>query len=135
MGADQNRHTTTEVRASAGRPQAHTLDRIAANAQDIHGVWARDVQAGDWVVVRTRNSVYSLASLGDGRFSVAGGWFASEGAETTPVRVLGCTWGGHAILTNMIAAPGMFIEFGNGVRTTRVREVQVLRGAAGTDVH
>ena len=48
------------------------------------------------------------------------------------MRVLGCTWGGRAILTEMIAAPGMFIEFDNGVQTTRVREVKVLRGGADT---
>lgn len=121
-----------DLRMTAG---AHTLDQITAHAEGTRGVWARDVRAGDWVVVRTRNSVYSLASLGDGRFSVAGGWFAAKCAEATPVRVNGCTWGGSAILTGMVAAPGMFLEFDNGVRTTRVREVSVLRGAAGADVH
>jgi hypothetical protein len=31
----------------------------------------------------------------------------------------------------MLAAPGMCIEFGNGVRTTRVRDVEVIRDVAG----
>lgn len=119
---------TTEVRVQ-------TLDRITADARDAHGVWGRDVRAGDWVIVRTRNSVYSLAALGDGRFSVAGGWFAAKCAEATPVRVVGCTWGGRAILTGMVAAPGMFVEFDNGVHTTRVREVRLLRGTAGLEPH
>jgi hypothetical protein len=35
----------------------------------------------------------------------------------------------------MVAAPGMFVEFDNGVRTTRVREVHVLRGNAGMTPH
>lgn len=135
MTQDMNRQATTEVRASEFRTRAHTLDRITADARDIHGVWARDVRAGDWVVVHTRNSVYSLSALGDGRFSVAGGWFAAMGADATPVGVAGCTWGGRAILTGMVAAPGMFVEFDNGVRTTRVREVRVLRGTAGVEPH
>ncbi|MSO50052.1 MAG: hypothetical protein EXQ49_09160 [Acidobacteria bacterium] len=114
---------------------AHSLERIADHSRSIQGVWACDIKPGDWVVVRTRNSVYSLAALGDGRFQVAGGWFAAEGLESTPVRVVGCTWGRRAILTDLVAAPGMFIEFSNGVHTTRVRNVRVLRGGGTTTAH
>ena len=109
---------------------AHTLDRISDHARTVDGVRTDDVQAGDWVVVRTKNSVYSLAALGGDRFQVAGGWFAAQGLESTPVRVVGCTWGGRAILTGMVAAPGMFMEFDNGLTTTRVRDVRLLRGCA-----
>lgn len=108
---------------------ALSLDRIADHSRTIQGVWTSDVQAGDWVVIRTKNSVYSLAVMGDGRFQVAGGWFQSQGISAARVRILGCTWGGRAILTGIVAAPGMFIEFDNGVKTTRVRDVTILRGA------
>ena len=111
---------------------AHTLERMADNARTIQGVWSTDLKAGDWVIVRTKNSVYSLAALGDGRFQVSGGWFTSHGGYARLVRVLGCTWGGRAILTEMIAAPGMFIEFDNGVQTTRVQHVRVLRSSDTT---
>jgi hypothetical protein len=59
-----------------------------------------------------------------------GGWFRREQAEDSPVRIRGCTWGGSALFSNggMIAAPGMCIEFDNGVRTTRAREVRLIRG-------
>jgi hypothetical protein len=89
------------------------------------------VQAGDWVVVRTKNSVYALSAAGDGTFHVAGGWFHAHDAEATPVRVAGCTWGGRALHTGLVAAPGMCLEFGNGVRTTRIREVRLIRGEVG----
>ena len=59
--------TTTTVQDRVG--EARTLDRIVAHAQQIEGIWAQEVEAGDWVVVRTRNSVYSLAALGDGKTS------------------------------------------------------------------
>lgn len=109
--------------------EARTLDRLTAHAPEIDGVWNNRVQAGDWVVVRTRNSVYSLAAMGDGTYQVAGGWFAAEGCDNIRVRILGCTWGGHAIHTGLVAAPGMFLEFGNGVRTTRIRDVRLVRGS------
>ena len=114
---------------------AHTLERMADNARTIQGVWASDLKAGDWVIVRTKNSVYSLAALGDGRFQVSGGWFTSHGGYARLVRVLGCTWGGRAILTEMIAAPGMFLEFANHVRTTRICEVRLIRPEAMPTVH
>ena len=107
--------------------EGRTLDRITASARDIEGVWAHEVREGDWVVVRTRNSTYSLASVGNGRYQVVGGWFSAEGCDNVRVRVVGCTWGGTAIHTGLVAAPGMFLEFDNGVRTTRIREVRLMR--------
>jgi hypothetical protein len=107
--------------------EGRTLDRITASARDIEGIWAHEVREGDWVVVRTRNSTYSLASVGNGRYQVVGGWFAAERCDNCRVRVVGCTWGGTAIHTGLVAAPGMFLEFDNGVRTTRIREVRLMR--------
>jgi hypothetical protein len=126
--------TTSGIRldpdAPSGAVSARTLDRLSAHARTVEGVWARSIQPGDWVVVRTKNSVYSLAAAGDGSYQVAGGWFRQHGAERTPVRVAGCTWGGRALHTGLVAAPGMCLEFANGVRTTRIREVRLIRGAA-----
>jgi hypothetical protein len=105
----------------------HTLDRLVEAASSVQGVRGPDLSAGDWLVVRTKNSVYLLAAQGDGRFSVSGGWFSAHDADTASVGITGCTWGGRAILTGLIAAPGMCIEFDNGVCTTRVRQVQLIR--------
>ena len=109
-----------------------TLDRLVEHAEGIDGVWADDVQPGDWVVVRTKNSTYSLAALGKGRYRAAGGWFRSNGTGDHDVRISGCTWGGAAIHTRLVAAVGMFLEFDNGVRTTRIREVTLVRGGSDT---
>ena len=126
--------STSAIRPASGTPastvSARTLDRLSAHARIVEGVWARAVRPGDWVVVRTKNSVYSLSAAGDGTFEVAGGWFQAHDAEATPVRVAGCTWGGRALHTGLVAAPGMCLEFGNGVRTTRIREVRLIRGQA-----
>lgn len=111
---------------------ARTLDRIVEHAEVIDGVWVENVQLGDWVVVHTKNSVYSLAPQGKGRYRVSGGWFATSGPEGQEVRIAGCTWGGAAIHTRLIAAVGMYLEFDNGVRTTRIRDVRLVRGGDDT---
>ena len=110
---------------------ARTLTKLAGVAPDLDGIWKRDTRAGDWVVAKTRNSTYTLAVQTDLSVVVTGGWFAGTGEDGGRVQVAGCTWGGSAILTGMLAAPGMCIEFSNGVRTTRVREVKVIRDVAG----
>ena len=86
-----------------------------------------DLLPGDWVAVKTRNSWYSLFDLGGGLFLVSGGWFDHEGIAPAIVTVAGCTWGGRAIRTDVVACPGLFLEFGNGVATTRIREVHLIR--------
>jgi len=109
---------------------AASLDRIIENAAEIPGLWSDQVRPGDWILVRTRNSCYSLSAQEDGRFLVAGGWFAARGREQDPVRVCGCTWGGSIIHTRIVAAAGMFLEFDNGVRTTRIADVRLIRGGS-----
>jgi hypothetical protein len=119
--------TTSIQRAPGTGTHAATLDRLVEHAGEIDGVWTDNVQTGDWIIVRTRNSVYSLAPLGQGRFHVTGGWFAARAAEERNVRIAGCTWGGAAIHTRLVAA-GMFLEFDNGVRTTRIQDVRLIKG-------
>lgn len=130
MGRVASTITSAHLPVTSGAG-VRTLDRMVERSDVIDGVFAHDVQPGDWIVVRTRNSVYSLAAGDKGRYRVAGGWFAATGVEDGHVRVAGCTWGGAAIHTRLVAAVGMFLEFDNGVRTTRVREVTLIRGGDG----
>jgi hypothetical protein len=112
--------------------KSRTLESLSESARSIDGIWASDVEAGDRLVVRTQNSLYTLTALGNGRFRVAGGWFAANSLESDEVRIVGCTWGGHAILTDLVAAPGMCIEFDNTVHTTSVRDIRLFRyGVSG----
>jgi len=112
--------------------KAIPIDSLAEAAGIVGGVRRRELGAGDRVVVSTRNSVYSLTARADGFFEVSGGWFEREGAGTVRVEVLGCTAGGHALFSEHIAAPGLFMEFGGGLRTTRIRTVRRLMAAGGT---
>ena len=107
--------------------EARTLDRIVAHAQRSKASGHATSSEGDWVVVRTRNSIYSLASRRRRPLSRRRRLVRGRQCENVRVRVVGCTWGGTAIHTGLVAAPGMFLEFDNGVRTTRIREVRLMR--------
>ena len=121
----------TSLRQTPPESGVRTLDRLTADAHSIDGVWVDSIEPGDFIVIHTRNSAYALVALGDGRYRVTGGWFESTGANGTDVRIAGCTWGGAAIHTRLVAAAGMFLEFDNGVRTTRIKDVRLFRSDDG----
>jgi hypothetical protein len=111
------------------RPRrAHSIDALAKAADLIGGVRRRDLAPGDRVIVSTKNSVYSLTVRADGSFVVSGGWFEREGLGPTRTEVLGCTTGGSALFTEHIAVTGLFLEFPEGLRTTRIRRVRRIAG-------
>lgn len=125
---DQGRPDRPPRASGSGSYGARTLAGITGNAQFLDGVRRSDVSFGDRVVVTTRNSVYSLWPIGDGTFAVRGGWFDREDAPSM-VAVNGCTYGGSVIHQDLIASPGLFLEFGNRVLTTRIQAVEVVRYA------
>lgn len=118
--------STARRRTSVATP---TLESITIEAGRVEQIRKRDLRWGDWIVIRTRNSVYTLRMLDDEQFAVSGGWFDEQQLSPHPVTVNGCTWGGSAIKQDIVAAPGLCLEFGNRVMTSRIRQVQVLRGA------
>jgi hypothetical protein len=114
-----------------GKPlKAIPIDELADAAEGVGGVRRQDLNSGDRVIVSTKNSVYSLTARSGGVFEVSGGWFEREGEGTVTVEVLGCTAGGHALFSDHIAAPGLFMEFADGLRTTRIRTVRRIEAKA-----
>jgi hypothetical protein len=111
--------------------KAIPIDDLAEAADVVGGVHRKDLESGDRVIVSTKNSVYSLTARADGSFDVSGGWFEREGEGTVTVEILGCTAGGHALFTDHIAAPGLFMEFADGLRTTRIRTVRRIPARGG----
>lgn len=86
-----------------------------------------DLESGDWILVTTKNSVYSIRVLGNDLYSVSGGWFDRHGLSPATTAISGCRWGGRDIETDIVAAPGLFLQFGNRVTTTRIQQVSVVR--------
>ncbi len=113
----------------------HTLDALLHASDRLDGIRKLDLCRGDWVVVGTRNSLYSIFSLGDGLYSVAGGWFDRKGISPTTTTINGCTWGGSAIKTDIVACRGLFLEFGNRVLTTRIQSVRLIRSPENEITH
>lgn len=115
------------VHRRTGPIKAIPIDDLAAAAGVVGGVKRSELLPGDRVVVSTKNSFYSLIARADGAFDASGGWFERKGSGSVRVEILGCTAGGHAIFTDQVAAPGLFLEFADGLRTTRIRTVRRIR--------
>lgn len=103
------------------------LRTLVEQAYPREAVHKRDVRLGDRVLVTTKNSVYSIWVVSEGQYMVSGGWFDRHGETPVTTGINGCTWGGRVIHTGLIAAPGLFLEFGNEVITTRIQAVRVVR--------
>lgn len=114
------------IHSETSRP-GFLFDKICESTQCLSGVRRSDLKPGDRIEVDTRNSRYVIRVIGDGSFLISGGWFQKLGLSASSVGINGCTWGGRAIKTDWIAAPGLFLEFENGVRTTRIQNVRWLQ--------
>src|SRR5262245_3480559 len=102
------------------RPAArHPSGRGATAVEVVH---RGDLAWGDALFVTTKNSIYCINPAGHEWF-VWGGWFERHGHSPAVVGINGCTWGGTVIHSDILAAPGLFLEFSNGVTTTRIRDV------------
>ena len=104
-----------------------TVNAILGQVRRASSVGKSDLKSGDEVLVTTENSVYSIRAHGDATYSVRGGWFDRQGLSPVRISISGCTWGGSVIRTNVVAACGLHLEFGNRVLTTRIREIRVIR--------
>jgi hypothetical protein len=107
-----------------------TLASRVEQARSLEEVRKKDVHVGDRVLVTTRNSLYTIWVLDDGVYWVSGGWFDLQRISPLKMAINGCTWGGSAIKRDILAACGLRLEFGNTVRTTRIREVRVISAEA-----
>ena len=86
-----------------------------------------ELHSGDWVQVRTANSIYSIRVLEEGIYSVSGGWFDRRGLSPLKTTITGCRWDRRALKPDIVAACGLHLEFGNGVVTSRIQEIAVTR--------
>jgi hypothetical protein len=109
------------------RVGGQTLGSVVEHARWLGSVEKSDLYWGDRVLVATKNSLYSIVVLGENRYLVSGGWFDRRHLSPATVTINGCTWGGSVIKHDIVAAPGLFLEFGNKVMTTRIKRVRVIR--------
>jgi hypothetical protein len=104
-----------------------TLEAIVTRAEALNAVPKSDLEFGALVLVTTAHSTYSIYALEGGRYSVSGGWFDRYGLSPMETEIMGCTWGGSVIKVDIMAACGLHLEFGNGVVTSAIRKLEVIR--------
>lgn len=103
------------------------LDRIVKQVDDIQKVQKGSLEPGDYVFVKTHNSLYSICKREDELFEVCGGWFDRKGLSPAVLSIRGCTWGGSIINIGIVAARGLFLEFGNNLITSPIRKIVVIK--------
>ncbi len=101
----------------------YELKNMVEQADKLHQVRKKDLQPGDEVKLRTRNSIYSIRVDEDGSYIVSGGWFDKMAMSPVKTTINGCTWGGSVIKTDIVAACGLFLEFGNRLLTSTIQEI------------
>ena len=107
--------------------QYRTLSAIVDNIDRLKAVYKSDLEFGDRLVVTTRNSTYFIHVFGERLYTVTGGWFDLHGLSPMNIAINGCTWGGHAIKEDLLAACGLHLEFENNVVTSRILQFQIIR--------
>ena len=108
-------------------PRYRTLGTIVDNIDRLEAVYKDDLELGDLLVVTTRNSTYFIHVFEENLYTVTGGWFDLHGLSPINIAINGCTWGGHAIKQDLLAACVLHLEFENNVVTSRIMQFQIIR--------
>ena len=85
------------------------------------------LRIGDRIILKTHNSTYTIVVDRNGKYLVSGGWFDKNNMSPMRVSINGCTWGSSVIKTDIVAACGLFLEFGNKLVTSRIKEIFILQ--------
>ena len=109
---------------------ARTVNLLLDQIGRLELVRKADLRCGDRLEVETENSTYSICVHEDATYSISGGWFDSQGLSPARLSIAGCTWGGSVIKSDIVAACGLRLEFGNRVVTSRIQEVRFVRERA-----
>ena len=99
------------------------LNYMVSQCSSLLEVKKNQLKAGDHIILKTYNSVYKILVDTDGKYIVSGGWFDRNKMSPLRTTINGCTWGGSVIKTDIIAACGLFLEFGNRLKTSRIKEI------------
>jgi hypothetical protein len=103
-----------------------SLNQIVQQSAGLCALSRESLQVGDFVYVRTCNSLYCIRVEAHRVFSVSGGWFNRSLSAPVRTAIVGCTWGGSIIKIDVVAAIGLSIEFGNRVTTSPIQKIIVV---------
>jgi hypothetical protein len=105
----------------------YNLEKIVHRMDDVKLVSKSSLQPGDTLYIKTLNSTYTIRKTERELYEVSGGWFDRKGISPAIMTIRGCTWGGSVINIGIVAACGLYIEFGNNLITSPIRQIIILR--------
>jgi hypothetical protein len=123
--------TLSGIVPTPSRQAAPSLQGFAEAAIEAEGIYLASLAAIDQLEVRTRNSIYKLTMLGDGRVLVLGGAFFPDWTEA---HLAGSTLGGSFLKVGWVGC-GFCMEFlhaGQRIVTTRAKEIRKIEPASST---
>ena len=103
------------------------LKRIVKGTEKLEKIGKSQLEVGDYLFVKTINSLYSICKKENNQYEVSGGWFDRKGLSPAVLSIRGCTWGGSIIHLEVVAACGLFLEFGNNLTTSPIRKIVVIK--------
>ncbi len=109
--------------------RGYSLEHIVRSEDSLKQVYKKHLNHGDYIIVKTKNSVYKICKKDENMFEVQGGWFDKEGLSPAFLTIRGCTWGGSSIQHRIVAACGLCLEFGNNLVTSPVQKIVVVKAA------
>jgi hypothetical protein len=105
----------------------YNLEKIVHRMDDVKQVPKSSLQTGDTLYIRTLNSTYTIRKTEQELYEVSGGWFDRQGISPAIMTIRGCTWGGSVINIGIVAACGLYIEFGNNLITSPIRQIIIIK--------
>ena len=105
----------------------YNLAKIVSRMDSLQHVSRESLQPGDVVYIKTLNSVYIIRKAENNLYEVSGGWFDRKGLSPAITTIRGCSWGGSIINISMVAACGLYLEFGNNLVTSPIRQIIVVK--------
>jgi hypothetical protein len=105
----------------------YNLEKIVSRMDSVQHVPRESLQQGDLIYIKTLNSVYTIRKTENNLYEVSGGWFDRKGMSPATMTIRGCSWGGSIINISMVAACGLYLEFGNNLITSPIREIIVVK--------
>lgn len=103
------------------------LSGFTKQVQKLPALYKSEVEIGDYILVKTRNSIYKLRALKESEYLVSGGRFDRQKQSPICTTVTGCGLGSAFVKIDLIAACGLRIEFGNRVITGTISSYVVFR--------
>lgn len=104
---------------------SYDLKNIVEQSDSLLQVKKSEARPGDKIIVKTLNSTYTIMVEPNEKYSVSGGWFDRKNLPSVKTTILGCSWGGSVIKTDIIAACGLHLEFGNKLITSKILKIFV----------